>query len=1313
MIIDLEPGHIVTTVTVDDTSGTNPARRATLASTWSDGVEGRPLARLTISCSSDGVCVDMEAHHLILDGGAVNLLEEDLGRILRDGPDDPPPLATSVDKLRHAHAAERDHAAQAAHRHRDHVRTELHNSHGPCTTTEPDTVEEQAFRAWCTTTTVVDGDHLRALRDTADNHQVSVPVLLTAGLVAHTAARLQSTDVRVLHAVDPRFIDHRLRVASCLVNTMFQRVSFSAAASWSTLIRTVDKTMVAAQRRGMFREELLRREALRAGALPAGNLTINVLRRPVADQLRPFIDGVPETTHIGPVEGPTIQCVLDDYADRMILHVWDKTPTEPGERQHPTSIDMDEIVKILVQSTPEEPVAPAVQAWVPILGGTTKDRGVERWTCLPSAHNTQGRGWSPGVTRWVTTLKEAGVSPGDIVVLVEDLSDSATDLALATHLVGAGYSPCHSVDDVDDRVSALRSGMPGAGVFTALVQTTGRYLVRREGHATDDGDAGQLRASAQSTAYVMPTSGTTGTPKLVCVTHYNLVAFLASAQERYGWLPTDTVLQCTPLTSDISVEEVFLSALTGARLVRGRWRHTHEPDDLIGDILATGATILDLPTSVWNVMARDPEMRRRLASSTLRAIVIGGEPVDPAAVAEWSTGNTAHIDLLSTYGPTEATVVVSTAQLNPPEPAKPDLRVGTPLIANSMAIAFGQLVLMGPSVAAGYLGRHSPEFGTLRQDGVITCSFSTGDRVSVSEIDGAPIFAGRCDDVVKIAGRRVDVAALSRAVRATGLISDLHMEPVDGRLTVWCCPHVGSARATRGRIGAVIRRHAADHGATACQVVVLDRLPRDARGGVDKDVLRTPVSEPVEMGPYVDRGEVDDLVRVWNACLGVEMGPDTSLTDNAVASLDLIRLLGPTRRLLGREVTVRDLIVADSARGLLAHCAREQGRGGMGADAVVSPRAEMSGSRGGDRSRDHSARGAALRALADIGAQTSTSVLLLGGTGTVGSGILRRWCSHPDLRVAGAKLVLLCRGHGPDIQDESVHVVGGAGDLAEDRSWLVAALDALHPAVVVNAVGAMDVTATEDALRPLNVDVPAQVAVWARVNGARYVHMSSTMASSAPDAPLVTVPEKAKLAYAGSKSRAEIEVCRRGGGAATVVRLPRVLPGGGSGAVWKCHGAGPGVDILLVLRQLCRVVGAYPDVPVREDVLSADGAAGAVLSHIAGLSAVPPGGGSVIVVLRGVVAFYPDVLGEVAGRCLPLREWKALVDASEWPQRNLAAWAVVDEWVRLAESYFSDPPTRDDLVELPGARVVVVSPGCVGGDVRSDRNLSTGNTTEG
>ncbi len=67
---------------------------------------------------------------------------------------------------------------------------------------------------------------------------------------------------------------------------------------------------------------------------------------------------------------------------------------------------------------------------------------------------------------------------------------------------------------------------------------------------------------------MMPTSGSTGEPKLVNVSHGSLATFCAGMSQAYGWGPDDTIHQCAPLTSDISVEEVFGAALSGATLVR-------------------------------------------------------------------------------------------------------------------------------------------------------------------------------------------------------------------------------------------------------------------------------------------------------------------------------------------------------------------------------------------------------------------------------------------------------------------------------------------------------------------------------------------------------------------------------------------------------------------------------------------------------------------------------------------------------------------------------------------------------------------------
>ena len=85
----------------------------------------------------------------------------------------------------------------------------------------------------------------------------------------------------------------------------------------------------------------------------------------------------------------------------------------------------------------------------------------------------------------------------------------------------------------------------------------------------------------------MPTSGSTGQPKLVRISHGSLALFCDAVRQAYGWGPRDTILQCAPLTSDISVEEIFGGAICGSELIRSTGMKTGDLDALAGDLVAT------------------------------------------------------------------------------------------------------------------------------------------------------------------------------------------------------------------------------------------------------------------------------------------------------------------------------------------------------------------------------------------------------------------------------------------------------------------------------------------------------------------------------------------------------------------------------------------------------------------------------------------------------------------------------------------------------------------------------------------------------
>lgn len=888
-----------------------------------------PLVGFTLHADGDGLLtLRLAAHHLLLDGGGVALLERDLGAALGmlAGPDTPeasapltvhtppatPPERRTPDEhpapdewpalpqhpapgapataapdltaLRAAHAQEQHRCRSAVEPGRRAVRAALEalpphfgastrpaQSRAAATAqgTQPHSADAAA-RGVIASEACVGGEDYARLVAWASAVGVPLDSTVTAAAAAITAAQSGNPSMSLLHSVDPRFVSPECAQATCLVNTVWFPLQFPAFVSARELTRLCDRNIVRSRRRLWLREEVLRREFVARPDALATAVTVNYLDAPVAPELAPHLRSTPTIHAIGPVEGPTLQAVHDAARSRLLLRIWEParracgvaaeasagarsagpgepdatprspagTPPPPGEEPPGSAgVDAARIAHYLRTSSRDEfsqaPAAFLAGAWSPLPGGLPATE-VSRWTQLPGFDREGLLRTRPGVRTWLQRLEDAAIPEGSVVVLPENLSPQRpVDALLAIHLHGSGYAPCpagtkqvqqtvRALSDAGETVALARRTVDGhvqLTVCSPAPEPRHRGGEGAPGHPSTGAPAtaatapdrhaaaGRPKAAGaggSDTAYYLPTSGTTGAPKLVGISHANLAAFLDAARTRYGWGRQDVIGQCASLTSDISVEEVFLAALVGARSEPAPAGALAQPTELLDWARRAGVTVLDLPTSVWHAITSAPPLLDAVARSGLRQIVIGGEAVDPAAARRWCGHNPA-VEVLSTYGPTEATVVATSVRIGapgatPPLDTAPDTTaVGEPLIAGSATVAFGELLLHGPAVGPGYAGRDSDAFGWIALPGQPPQRvFATRDRVTAHPLyaDDAPPtgvgpswhFAGRWDELAKVFGQRVDLHQVRRIAAGVPGIVDAYAEVRDGRLTVWVQP---------------------------------------------------------------------------------------------------------------------------------------------------------------------------------------------------------------------------------------------------------------------------------------------------------------------------------------------------------------------------------------------------------------------------------------------------------------------------------------------------------------------------------------------
>ncbi|GAA3398740.1 amino acid adenylation domain-containing protein [Streptomyces roseoviridis] len=307
------------------------------------------------------------------------------------------------------------------------------------------------------------------------------------------------------------------------------------------------------------------------------------------------------------------------------------------------------------------------------------------------------------------------------------------------------------------------------GTATALAAGLGLPVVDFPGEAaaqpastTATGGPGQ-HVDPEAPAYVLFTSGSTGRPKPVVTPRRAISASVRSLRDLFALTEEDRVLQFASLNWDTSLEEILPTLTTGAALVFDREAHSGSFPRFLRMVERERVTVLDLPTAFWHELVLHLAEEGTALPGSIRLVVIGGEAVSPARLADWSRLDTSRIRLVNTYGCTETTLITHAVDLHGPGAPAPGwdwdggarapIGRALPHVVEDIGDR-DELLIGGPATALGYLGmpRATEEayavVGGERR-------FRTGDRVGRTP-DGLLTHEGRLDDELKIRGIRVD-----------------------------------------------------------------------------------------------------------------------------------------------------------------------------------------------------------------------------------------------------------------------------------------------------------------------------------------------------------------------------------------------------------------------------------------------------------------------------------------------------------------------------------------------------------------------------
>ncbi|MFI5776141.1 amino acid adenylation domain-containing protein [Nocardia sp. NPDC051570] len=530
--------------------------------------------------------------------------------------------------------------------------------------------------------------------------------------------------------------------------------------------------------------------------------------------------------------------------------------------------------------------------------------------------------------RLARVLISRGVGPDTLVAVALTRSVELIVALLAVWKAAGAYLPIDPAYPSDRLAFILADAAPVVVVTDAVVaKILPHSAIPHLYH--DAGDSGRDRAVAarpQNLAYAMYTSGSTGVPKGVGITHRNVLGLISQS---WSTGPGERVLVHSSIAFDASTYEIW-PALTGGGAVVVATEQRSDPAEITRLVAARSVTTMFSTPALLSVLLDLVETLPGNPFQSLTQVIAGGAELTSAMVRRVRT----FAEVVNGYGPTETTVFATMFAADAGSDGDAPVPIGCALadvrvfvldsgLAPVPVGAAGELYIGGAQVARGYHGRAGLTAMRFVADPFDPADrlYRTGDVVRWNA-HGQLEFVGRVDDQVKIRGFRVEPGEVESVLARHPSVSRAIVVARDAesggkQLIGYVIPD----RTTAELDGAQVRGFAAERlpeFMVPSAVMVIESMPLNANGKLDRGALPDP--EFISPAAYRAPETIQEqrVAELFAEILGLDrVGIDDSFFALGGHSLLATRLASRIRATLGVEVPIRTVFDAPTVAQLV------------------------------------------------------------------------------------------------------------------------------------------------------------------------------------------------------------------------------------------------------------------------------------------------------------------------------------------------------------------------------------------------------------